>query len=59
MIPRRTFLATTAAAITFLPYAARAAAHAGDSFATDTGEIKVFPVDHASFVMTTPGHDLQ
>lgn len=54
MIPRRTFLATTAAAVTFLPYAARAAAHAGDSFATDSGEIKVFPVDHASFVMTTP-----
>lgn len=54
MIPRRTFLAASAAAITFLPYAARAAAHAGDSFTTTNGEIEVFPVDHASFVMTTP-----
>ncbi|WP_114292031.1 MBL fold metallo-hydrolase [Pseudosulfitobacter sp. DSM 107133] len=54
MIPRRTFLASSAAAITFLPYAARAAAHAGDRFSTDTGDITVFPVDHASFVMTTP-----
>ncbi len=54
MIPRRTFLATSAAAITFLPYAARAAAHEGDTFATDSGEIKVFPIDHATFVMTTP-----
>jgi L-ascorbate metabolism protein UlaG (beta-lactamase superfamily) len=54
MIDRRTFLASTTAAVTFLPYAARAAAHAGDTFATASGEISVFPVSHASFVMPTP-----
>ncbi|MGJ8544285.1 MAG: MBL fold metallo-hydrolase [Sulfitobacter sp.] len=54
---RRDFLATTAAVagtITLLPYAARAAAHEGDSFETTAGTIKVHPVSHASFVMETP-----
>jgi L-ascorbate metabolism protein UlaG (beta-lactamase superfamily) len=54
---RRDFLYTAVAAagaITFLPYAARAAAHAGDKFPTAGGEIKVHPVAHASFVMETP-----
>ncbi|MGJ8629402.1 MAG: MBL fold metallo-hydrolase [Sulfitobacter sp.] len=54
---RRNFLATSAAAagvITILPYAARAAAHAGDMFETPAGPIKVHPVAHASFVMETP-----
>jgi L-ascorbate metabolism protein UlaG (beta-lactamase superfamily) len=54
---RRSFLvsaAATAGAITILPYAARAAAHAGDTFETGAGEITVHPVSHASFVMETP-----
>ena len=57
MLSRRTFLARTAAAggaITVLPFAARAAGHGGDSFATDSGAIIVHPVSHASFVMETP-----
>lgn len=54
---RRHFLATSAAAagaITILPFAARAAAHASDIFETAAGPIKVHPVAHASFVMETP-----
>lgn len=54
---RRHFLVTSAAAagvVTLLPYAARAAAHAGDTFETDAGSITVHPVSHASFVMETP-----
>ena len=54
---RRHVLATSAAAagaITILPYAARAAAHASDMFETAAGPIKVHPVAHASFVMETP-----
>ncbi|MGJ5619707.1 MBL fold metallo-hydrolase [Sulfitobacter sp. MF3-043] len=54
---RRHFLATSAAAagaITILPYAAHAAAHASDMFETAAGPIKVHPVAHASFVMETP-----
>ncbi|WP_370400245.1 MBL fold metallo-hydrolase [Sulfitobacter sp. JB4-11] len=53
---RRTFIACTAAAgtITLLPYSARAAAHASDTFETATGPITVHPVSHASFVMETP-----
>ena len=54
---RRHFLGSAAAAagaITILPYAARAAAHASDMFETTAGPIKVHPVAHASFVMETP-----
>ena len=54
---RRTFLATTAAAagtITLLPFAAQAAAHAGNSFETPGGTIKVHPISHASIIMETP-----
>lgn len=54
---RRHFIATTAAAagaITFLPYARRAAAQASDVFAGGAGDIAVHPVSHASFVMETP-----
>ena len=57
MTTRRTFLASAAAAagaITVLPYAARAEAHASDSFETDMGPLTVHPVSHASFVMETP-----
>jgi L-ascorbate metabolism protein UlaG (beta-lactamase superfamily) len=53
---RRTFLATAAAsgAVTLLPFAAHAAAHSGNVFETEAGEITVHPVSHASFVMETP-----
>jgi L-ascorbate metabolism protein UlaG (beta-lactamase superfamily) len=54
---RRHFLATAtagASTITLLPFAARAAAHASDSFDTAAGKITVHPVAHASFVMETP-----
>ena len=61
MQSRRKFLgsavAASAAAVlptVFLPYAARAAGHGADSFATTNGKISVNPVDHASFVMQTP-----
>lgn len=55
-IGRRTFLAgaTALGTVTFLPYAARAAAHAADVFTTPAGNIEVFPIGHASFVMKTP-----
>lgn len=54
---RRHFLvaaAASAGAVTFLPYAARAAGHASDVFETPAGNITVHPVSHASFVMETP-----
>lgn len=54
---RRRFLMTSAAALsftTFLPYAAHAASHSSDTFATKSGDITVHPVSHASFVMETP-----
>lgn len=41
-------------AATLMPFTARAAGMA-DSYKTDTGEITVAPLSHASFVMTTPG----
>lgn len=53
---RRQFLAGTAAtvaSITVLPYA-YGAHHEADMFATDAGDIKIHPVNHASFVMETP-----
>ena len=54
---RRQFLVTGAAAagaVTILPYAARAAAHGGDTFETGAGPITIHPVHHASFVAETP-----
>lgn len=54
MTTRRTFLTTTGAAITLLPFtsiAVRAEAHSGDRFETSMGDLTVFPIDHASFVM--------
>ena len=56
-IARRRFLhAATAVtgAVILLPYAVRAQEGASDMFETDTGNITVHPVDHASFVMETP-----
>ena len=57
MTTRRTFLATTAAlGMTILPFAGPAWAQtAENTYATDSGEIVVHPVSHASFVMETPG----
>ena len=46
--------ASALAAITVLPLRVRAMDHA-DSFATTSGEVKVHPISHASFVMETPG----
>lgn len=54
---RRSFLATSGAAITLLPFsfgAARAAGHSGDVFSTPAGDITITPVNHASFVITGP-----
>ena len=53
MLTRRHLLQSSAA-LMILPYAARAAGHSGDTFASATGEVSVFPVSHASFAMTTP-----
>jgi L-ascorbate metabolism protein UlaG (beta-lactamase superfamily) len=38
-----------------LPFAARGQQAAGDSYPVEGGEIVIHPVEHASFVMTTPG----
>ncbi len=61
MLNRRTFLvsgsslAVAMGGVTLLPYAAQAAGHeAANTFKTATGEIKIHPVAHASFVMETP-----
>ncbi|SPJ24276.1 MBL fold metallo-hydrolase [Palleronia abyssalis] len=56
MTTRRSFLATGVAlgATTILPTNVLAAAHASNTFQTDGGEITVYPISHASFVMETP-----
>ncbi|MBJ3763908.1 MBL fold metallo-hydrolase [Maribius pontilimi] len=56
MTNRRQFLKTGAAmgVITVMPFHANAAAHAGNTFPTDGGEIVVHPVSHASLWMETP-----
>ena len=38
-----------------MPYRAAAQMKEGDSYATDSGAIGIFPIAHASFVMTIPG----
>ncbi len=56
MQTRRTFLATTGATVTLLPFtsiAARADAHDGDRFETSAGDLTIFPIAHASFIMTS------
>lgn len=52
MQTRRTFLATSGATITLLPFTARAAGHAADTFDTSMGVLSVHPVSHASMVLT-------
>ncbi len=54
MQTRRTFLATTGATITLLPFAARADGHGGDVFSAPNGDITIHPIDHASFVIDAP-----
>ena len=54
---RRHFLTASAAAagaITLMPYAAMAAAHASNTYETAAGPLTIHPVEHASFVMETP-----
>ena len=51
MQTRRTFLTTTGATITLLPFAANADGHSGDVFTTPIGDITINPIAHASFVM--------
>lgn len=55
-LSRRTFLVSSAAAgaVTLLPFAALADAHASNLFQTNAGDIKVHPVNHASIVLETP-----
>jgi len=55
MQTRRTFLATTGATVTLLPFTfghARAAGHGGDVFETPNGPLTVHPISHASMVIT-------
>lgn len=56
MQSRRTFLATTGATITLLPFVAHADGHSGDTFETPMGDISVHPVAHASIVIQTRDH---
>jgi L-ascorbate metabolism protein UlaG (beta-lactamase superfamily) len=42
-------------ATTIMPFTARAQAEGGDTYEAEGGEIVIFPIDHASFVMTVPG----
>jgi L-ascorbate metabolism protein UlaG (beta-lactamase superfamily) len=51
MHTRRTFLATSGAAITLLPFAARADGHDADTFPTSMGNLVVHPIAHASLVL--------
>lgn len=48
---RRTFLATSGAAITLLPFAAAADGHEANTFDTPNGLLSVHPIRHASFVL--------
>ncbi|MBO6717485.1 MAG: MBL fold metallo-hydrolase [Rhizobiaceae bacterium] len=45
----------TAGATTIMPFHARAQMMDGDTYETDNGEITIYPISHASFVMTVPG----
>ncbi|MCI5042551.1 MAG: MBL fold metallo-hydrolase [Donghicola eburneus] len=55
-ISRRAFMATSAAAgmIAVMPFTARAAAHAMNTFETGQGPLTIHPIEHASIVMETP-----
>jgi len=55
-VDHRTILTGVAALgiVTFSPYTARAASNRRSSFPTVSGEMEVYPVSHASFVMKTP-----
>lgn len=53
MPTRRTFLATSGAAITVLPYMARADGLEHDAFETTNGNVMIYPINHASFLINT------
>ncbi|HEY9039800.1 MAG TPA: MBL fold metallo-hydrolase [Roseovarius sp.] len=55
MQTRRTFLAASGAAITVLPYMAWASAFEPETFATPGGDVTIYPIDHASFLINTAG----
>jgi len=57
MITRRRLILTgsaVAGASVFLPYAAMAQAGESHSYDTDSGQVTIHPISHASFVMETP-----
>ena len=56
MQTRRTFLATTGATITLLPFCAHADGHTGDTFETPMGDVSIHPVAHASVIIQTRDH---
>ncbi len=53
MQTRRTFLAASGAAITVLPYMARASGFEPETFDTPGGDVMIYPIDHASFLINT------
>lgn len=53
MQTRRTFLAASGAAITVLPYMAQASAFEPETFDTPGGDVTIYPIDHASFLIGT------
>ncbi len=55
-LTKRDFLVSSAAVgtITILPFRANAAAHSPHTFKTDSGDITVRPISHASFILETP-----
>jgi L-ascorbate metabolism protein UlaG (beta-lactamase superfamily) len=57
MITRRTLMTTATAigATTLLPYRALAQSGGSNTFETDAGPVTIHPINHASFVMETPG----
>ncbi|MBR9763805.1 MAG: MBL fold metallo-hydrolase [Rhodobacteraceae bacterium] len=58
MLTRRKLMATgiaaTSGAMLIRPFAAMAQNLTGDSYDTDSGQVSIHPVSHASFVMDTP-----
>ncbi len=53
MQTRRTFLAASGAAITVLPHIAQASGLEPETFDTPGGEVKIYPINHASFLIDT------
>ncbi len=53
MQTRRTFLTATGAAITVLPFMAHASDLEHQTFDTANGDVMIYPIDHASFLINT------